>query len=454
MGVLGTGWSLCGAATRAALFEERARSLVRVEYYIQQEEDRQSGEGAALVLREDGLLICLPGVFPDNTPPDLFRDIKVYGAGNPEPSGYAARYLGREPVQHWHYLQLEDVEAALEELVPVTKFGQGRAERGETIWGIGLTGSAMDYLAYYLEGVVSANHRMQLELGFATREVAMTGGPVFDGAGRLAGWAMQAIPEDRDMWIQGDYFRATLRNPDESGVYLLAEELYERAFERIPEAPLAAAAPWIGVAGLEPLDAETARFLDLGDQGAVVLSEILPETPAAEAGLAERDIVVAVNGEALPRLLPMQAQQSYFQMKLRSAAIGEPLVLGLLRGREEKEVTVIPVERPAGLREARRHYVEAIGLGLRELVLADSLQRRVDYREASGVVVRFVRPNSAAAEAELAVGDWIVEVTGEPVEGFEAAAERLEAKVEGEEDELVLLVKRGNETSVRRVRLP
>lgn len=453
-GILCRGGVLGQEPTTAELFEERARSVVMVEYYIEQEVDRQSREGLGLVIREDGLLVCLQGIFPNDTPPELFRDITVYAADNPEPEGFGAKYRGRDPVHQWHYLQLEDPEAAMRYLTPLTAFGEARPERGERVWGIGLTRGGMDYLAYLLEGTVSANHRMQMELGFASPEVAMVGGPVFNAEGVFAGWAMQPIPEERDFWIGGDFFRATLRNPDESGVYLLAEELTNRVFERIPEAPLTAAEPWIGVGGLEPLDPETARFLELGDQGAVVLSEILPETPAEEAGLRDRDIVVAVGGEVLPRLRPVQAQQSYFQMQLRGSAIGEPLSLRVLRGTETVDVAVVPQERPRGLREAERHYFEEIGLGLRELVLEDSLQRREDYREAAGVVVRFVRPNSPAAEAELRHADWIVEVGGEPVPTFTGAVAHIGALLEEEPEELVLLVKRGNETSVRRVRLP
>jgi serine protease Do len=296
---------------------------------------------------------------------------------------------------------------------------------------------------------------LPLDTWFATTEVSVTGGPVFLADGRFAGWAGRPMPEERDMWIGQEYFRATMRNPDESYMFLAAEVFLEEAGRRVPETPVGGPRPWIGVSGTEPLDAETARFMGLTDQGAVVISEVLPETPAAEAGLEDRDIVLEIDGEPMPRLRPQAVLQRYFERRILESPIGEPLSLTVLRGKERRELTVSPTASPMGLKEAPLRYFEELGLTLRATVVRDLLQRREDWREADGVIVNFIRPNSPAAGAELQPGDWIREIGGEAVDGFEEATARLEDLAADESvEEIVFLVKRGNETTVLRLRKP
>ena len=443
------------SASTSELFEERTRCLAYVEFYVQREVDRQAGEGVALVLNESGLLVTLSNVFPDWLPPDRIRDLRVFPANNPEPTGLSADYLGQDVVNGWHYLRLDDPEAAAAYLDPVSGYGSGAPSIGEPVWGIGLTGARMDYLPYYREGAVSAMQPLPLDTWFATTEVSVTGGPVFLADGRFAGWAGRPMPEERDMWIGQEYFRATMRNPDESYMFLAAEVFLEEAGRRVPENPAGGPRPWIGVSGTEPLDAETARFMGLTDQGAVVISEVLPETPAAESGLEDRDIVLEIEGEPMPRLRPQAVLQRYFERRILASPIGEPLSLTVLRGKERRELTVSPTESPMGLKKAPLRYFEDLGLTLRATVVRDLLQRREDWREADGVIVNFIRPNSPAAGAELQPGDWIREIGGEAVEGFEEATARLEdLAADAGVEEIVFLVKRGNETTVLRLRKP
>jgi len=437
------------------LFEERTRCLAYLEFYVQREVDRQPGEGVALVLNEEGLLVTLGHVFPDWMPPDRFRDLRLYPADNPEPTGFTATYLGQDVVNGWHYLRLEEPEAAAVHLDPVAEFASGVPAIGERVWGVGMTDGRMDYLPYYREAAVSAMQPLPLDTWFATTEVSVTGGPVFLKDGRFAGWAGRPMPEERDMWIGQEYFRATLRNPDESYMFLAADVFRAEAGKRVPDTPLGEPRPWIGVAGTEPLDAETSRFMGLTEQGALVISEVLPETPAAEAGLENRDIVLEVGGEPMPRLRPRAVLQRYFERSILASDIGEPLALTVLRGKQRMELEVTPTEAPMDLKEAPLRYFEELGMTIRPMVLRDSLQRREDWREADGVIVNFIRPNSPAATGEVQPGDWVREIGGESVPGFEAAVQRMETIV-GEEnrEEIVLLVERGNETTVLRIRKP
>lgn len=441
--------------SREASFKEAAKTLVFIEYYIQREVDRQNAEGVGLVLDADGLIICLENTFPEWIPPDWFRDVEVFPANNPLGEGIAATYLGQDWVQGWHYLRIDDMEKAEPYLSPITEYETGTASIGEEIWGVCLTPGDLDYIAYYREGKLSTVQPLPMDTGFSTSEVAVPGGPVFLADGRFAGWAGRSLPMERDMWIGSEFFRANIRNPDETHMYLLAEPFLEEAFARIPEKPLDDKRPWIGITGTQPLDKETARFMGLTDRGVVIVSEVLPETPADKAGLRGGDLVISINGEEIPRLKPDSVLQDYFEKALLRSEIGKPLTLEVIRNTDRKEVEVIPGSSPTRMKESKRQYFEEIGATLREYIVLDSIQRREDHRLLRGVVVNFIRPNSPAASGELKPGDWIQEIDGQPVGDYEEGLERMKAALANEEtDEIVLLVQRSNETSVLRIRKP
>ncbi|HYD85444.1 MAG TPA: PDZ domain-containing protein, partial [Opitutus sp.] len=74
--------------------------------------------------------------------------------------------------------------------------------------------------------------------------------------------------------------------------------------------------------------------------------------------------------------------------------------------------------------------------------------------DIGGVVAHFVKPNSPAAVAGLFTDDWIKEIDGVEVKTFASAVAQL-AAIEADETrtEMVLLVSRGGETAVLRLKL-
>ena len=70
------------------------------------------------------------------------------------------------------------------------------------------------------------------------------------------------------------------------------------------------------------------------------------------------------------------------------------------------------------------------------------------------MVAHFVKASSPAAAAGLRPEDWIKEIDGADVKTFAAAKAKL-AEIEGDlaRSEFVMLVARGNETAVLRVKL-
>lgn len=98
---------------------------------------------------------------------------------------------------------------------------------------------------------------------------------------------------------------------------------------------------WIGVQGA-PITSEVLRtHLQLGADVGVVVERVLPDSPAAKAGIRRHDIIIGVNKESIGDLLPLQ--------KTVAEGKGKPVELKVIRLAKEEKITVTPEERPAHL---------------------------------------------------------------------------------------------------------
>jgi len=433
------------------LFEERLASVVFVEFFIQMEIERQPFSAVGLVADDHGLIVLLAGVVPEWVKPEDLRDIRVH-LPNTSGDGFRAEYLGPDLLNGWNYIRVEEQGRA--GLRPITAYPTAVPLTGETLWGICMTNAELDYLPYFRSGRLAAAQMLPLMTGFLDHPAAAPGGPLFNTDGAFVGAAGNPMGEEREMWVRGEAFRVNIRNPDESHVFLFADPFLSE-LGKPPARPIGDPRPWLGIVGMRPIDRDTAEFLGLENQGALVISEVLEDSPAMAAGLQNRDIVVAVDGERLPRFRPSAIVSSFFERSILQHAVGDTVRLSVIRdgAAEPVEVAVTLVEGPETVRAAPRKYFESLGLTVRRLTLGDALQKRVPWKQTRGAVVTFVRPNSPPAVAGLQPGDWIQSIDGSPVDSFEAVETALAAlQDDPARSEYVLLVYRDNDTSVLRVR--
>jgi serine protease Do len=351
-------WSArAGETAWETLFEERVGTVVAVNYTIEREIDRQRSNAVGLVVDDEGLIVLLSSAFPDWLPVDRVTGLEVQ---LPRSRGerFTAEYLGQDYLNGWHYVRA--APEAWGRMRSIRSFPVAVPRVGEILWGVCLTDETLDFMPYFRDGRLSAAQAFPLLTGFLTADVATPGGPVFDRRGHFAGWAGLANPVEREMWIAGEVYRVNLRNNIESHAFLFAEEFLAQ-LGRLPPAPDAGPRPWLGVAGLQPLDRDTAEFLGLEDQGAVVVSEILPGSPAAAAGFQPRDIVVAVEGERLRRFKPDSVVQVALERAIRGTAVGQSMNFTVVRGEEELDLTATLAQGPTPVREAAREYFPSLG---------------------------------------------------------------------------------------------
>ncbi len=457
VGLLLAGLGVFPAPLRAAdlpdLFAERVKSCVTVEFLIESELDRQPVTVLGTCIDTKGTIILPSSAIGPRVPVSQLKNFKVYRPDSA--TAYGAEYLGQDVLTGWHFVRAEEKLRA--ELVPLTAWvrrGTPEPRLTDEVWGIGLRGKDEDFRPYFLMSRVGIIQALPQMTAISASEIGGPGLPVFNRAGALVGLTVNSFGQNFLLFSRRDRgLPVVLVNEEETSVFLLAREVLP-CLGRIPRNLSGRPLPWPGAFGLEPVDPEVARFLHIENQAALVVSEVLENSPAEKAGLKGHDIIVALNGRPLPRLRPEQVVETYVEREIDRHQPGDVLQVTVLRENRRQELAVTLGDEPKILREASRQYFERLGLTVREFLYGDGIAHRVKIADQAGVIVDFVKPNSPAAVGELAADDWIREIDGRTIKTYKEAVDALAAiEVDQDRNEFVLLTSRGSETAVRRVKL-
>jgi len=168
----------------------------------------------------------------------------------------------------------------------------------------------------------------------------------------------------------------------------------------------------------EALDSENEAIQrSLGAKHGVVVTDVRPGSPAAEAGVERGDVIVAINGK------PIHQGNDLVDV-ITATPVGNEVKLRYLRSKQEREAAVRVESRrklfpelygeESGLPETEE---AAGGLGLRLEETSPALLRRwgLDPDEDEGLLVRDVEPNSFAEDIGLLSGDLILEINQQRV---------------------------------------
>jgi serine protease Do len=201
---------------------------------------------------------------------------------------------------------------------------------------------------------------------------------------------------------------------------------------------------FIGVQ-MRPLDRKLAEKLGVVGRQGVLVNDVVPESPAAEAGVQELDVITAFDGRAVEgtRSLQEMVEQSTIGKPhtLTILRDGKPLTLSISVKPLPGEIAATPRGRPDKASNAdETYYSEAFGLEVRD---KGSLAEDA-YEGFEGVVIDRVDPDGLAAQAGLGPGVLIRAVGKTPVTTIGAFATAVEE--ESPEDGLLLRVRtpRGN----------
>jgi serine protease Do len=444
------------SADLPALFQERVKSVVAVEFFTETELDRRPTVTNAFVADINGTLVMAPGAIDGRVQTSQLKDFRVYLPGKPVTEFAHAVYLGQDPLSGWHFVRVEEKLRA--QLTPVTAFASKSALSepaiAEDYWGIGLRRKDEDFMPYFLTGKISTVQSLPERTAIALAEVAAPGLPVFTRDGALAGIAVGGFGSSYLQFSRNERGSPVmLMNVEESRVIQLVGDVLPW-MRRVPSNLNGRPIAWLGAYGLQPMDPDVAAFLKLGNQSGCVVSEVLADSPAEAAGMEDRDIIVAIDGQPLPRFTPDQVTVAYLDREISKRRPGDKFSLTVLRGTDRIELVATLTDQPKLQREGERKYFDKLGLTVREFVYGDGVLRRVNPSEQRGVIANFVKNNSPVGTAGLSIDDWILEVDGTEIKTYAQAISKLGViQADATRTDFVLLTSRNNATAVLRVKL-
>ena len=148
----------------------------------------------------------------------------------------------------------------------------------------------------------------------------------------------------------------------------------------------------------------------------VLVSGVLPGTPAAAAGVQPGDRIIEV--EQKPVTVRFETQLPAFTNELLQRSPGKPLGIRLVRGTQTLALTLSPSQRDAS--RGREREFKEWGMTGRRITRLEGIElQRPDTR---GVLVGTLRPGGPADKAVPALRreDVIVSVAGKPVDSPDA----------------------------------
>lgn len=150
---------------------------------------------------------------------------------------------------------------------------------------------------------------------------------------------------------------------------------------------------YLGVT-IQELTPELAATFGLDETSGVLVSEVVPGTPAEDAGLQPGDVIIALDGE------PVTAMGA-LRNRIALNAPGSTIKLTILREGRERRVKVKIGELPAGAAAVTNEPGRVEQLGLSLTPLDAELAARHGYEGQNGLVVTAVDPDGLAARAGI-----------------------------------------------------
>jgi len=179
---------------------------------------------------------------------------------------------------------------------------------------------------------------------------------------------------------------------------------------------------WLGIQ-IQDIDEEIANYYGLKDREGVLVYQVIPDSPAAKAGLKDGDLIKAYEGQ------PIRHSRELID-QVTNAPAGRKVSLDILRDGKRQTAQVEIGERPTE-GELSGEGATDVWRGLRAGALTpDTLERLNAPPGTTGVVIVEVESNSPAEQSGLRPGDVISEINRARIETL-ADYHRVIAQVTG-----------------------
>ncbi len=180
---------------------------------------------------------------------------------------------------------------------------------------------------------------------------------------------------------------------------------------------------WLGVT-VQALNKELADSFGLDSTHGALVNEVIEDSPADKAGLKRGDIIVEYDGTRVDELNDLPRL-------VAATPVGETVRVKVFRDGKERTIKVEIGRLDDGERELAADDEEGGGaLGITAANVTPELVERYSLESDQGILITKIDPEGPAADANLRVGDLIIEADGKEVRSvkeFEAVVGKMKA---------------------------
>lgn len=429
------------------LYDRVGPSLVAVKYTLESELGRRELIGPGVIVSEDGMVMCPLTMFDARIPDDQMKDFKVLIAHEDrDPQELEAVFQGRDERVSMAFLKTREPQ----KWAPL-KFEEQPVGIGEPIVSVGVLPEAANYKPYLMQGTVSAQLRGPAPQVLVDGGLAAMGSPVFNADGKAIG--IVEYQQGQPVLLNEAAALGAITNPPK--IFIPARD-FLLGLQDPPHPGKPQELPWMGVTGMSGLNKDVSEVYGLTDQPAVQIGEVIPDTPAARAGLKKGQIIVKVDGKPLERGdEPVEVWQ-ILQRKILRMKPGDTVTFSVMAGKQ-KPITDVQVKlepQPKRPNLARRFFAEDLGFSVREVVFYDTYAHKLPP-DSKGVVVSLIRPQSSSESGGLHPNDFVTDLNGQPVKDLEEfKTSYTQFREEKPREAVVLVVLRESNTQTIRIEPP
>ncbi len=365
---------------------------------------REESLGSGIIISPDGYILTANHVV------DGMDEIKVAVPGGKEE--YTAKIIGADPPTDVAVLKID-----ASGLPAITVGDSDQLEVGDVVLAIG---DPFDVGESVTLGIVSALGRNGQDIGmpangyelqdFIQTDAAInpgnSGGALVDAEGRLVG--INTMIKSSSMGNEGIGFAVPIN---------LARHVFERLISggKVVRG-------YLGI-HMEDMTADLAEGFNLSSQKGVLVDDVMPDGPAAKAGMKSGDVITAFNGKEVD-------DGHSLQLMVADCAPGSTAMVKVTRNGEEKTLSVKVGELPesiagndTGQKAPASSTTDALDGVTVDDLNADARQQLQIPDSVKGAIVTDVDQNSNAADAGLQQNDVIVEINRHAVNNSQDAVD-------------------------------
>ena len=378
----------------------------------QKREFKRTSLGSGVIVTSDGYILTNNHVVEDAD------EINVTLSTFEE---YEATIIGRDPKSDVALIKITPAND-----LPAVTFGDSDTLRvGEWVLAIG---NPFGLQQTVTAGIVSAKGRSINNESYgnfiqtdASINPGNSGGPLFNLKGEMVG-------------VNTAIFSRTGGN---IGIgFAIPVNMAKNVFAQLKEHGKVARG-WLGVM-IQQVTADIAKSFNLDRPIGALVGQVIPDSPAAKAGLQPGDVIISYNGKEVSQMTMLPAM-------VANTEVGAKAKLELIRDGVKMDLTVeigLLEEEEAVLAGTATGTSKKLGMTVQELPpkLAESL----GIEQTAGLIVTDVDPDSSAAEAGILRGDIILEINREKVADVAQYTKALQAAEN--KKSVLLLVQRDTNT--------